>query len=241
MFHGFSLMTITIEDFAIRLFLSIICGCLIGLERQWLNRTAGMQTNMLVCVGACLFVLGSFISGADANSSSRIAAQVVSGIGFLGGGMIFKDGFTAHGINTAATIWCAAATGVLCAMGFHYGALAATICIILANTVFRHLDLVIFKKRKPLDERITNNYQITILMPEKKYNNDIKQQIIDIVSKKDVNKILAVKTKPAKTDMFGLDVLFMTRHLEFKWVNDITKELEALDPALIVDWALANK
>ena len=234
-------MQLSLDTFFLRFFLSIVCGCLIGLERQWLNRTAGMQTNMLVCAGACLFVLSSFIDGQDANSSSRIAAQVVSGIGFLGGGMIFKEGFTAHGINTAATIWCAAATGVLCAMGSYYGALLATIAIILANTLFRHLDILIFKKRKALDERIIHHYSITILLPENKYNNAVKQKVIDIASKEGINKILSVKTKPSKSEMFQLEVIFMTRHLEFKWVNDITKEIEALDTDFIVDWSLANK
>lgn len=234
-------MTLSIEDFIVRLMIAVLCGGIIGLERQWINRTAGMQTNMLVCMGACLFVLGSFMVGHDANSSSRIAAQVVSGIGFLGGGMIFKDGFTAHGINTAATIWCAAAIGVLCALGFEWGALGATILIILANTFFRKIDTIIFTRRRPMDARITQSYSISILLPQATYSNAVKQQIIDLVSKDSLNKILSVKTGLAKKDMYSLDIVFLTRNLEFKWANDIVKEIENMNETLIVDWSLVNK
>ena len=89
-------------DFIIRLSVAIGCGFLIGFERQWINRVAGIQTNVLVSSGACLFILSSYFMSYEGQAASRITAQIVSGIGFLGAGMIFKDGFTAHGINTAS-------------------------------------------------------------------------------------------------------------------------------------------
>ncbi len=104
-------------DIVLRLFIAIIVGACIGMERQWRHRMAGLRTNALVSLGACIFVLLSVMIDHDA-SPSRIAAQVVSGIGFLGGGVIIRDGFSIRGLNTAATLWCAAAVGTLTGAGF---------------------------------------------------------------------------------------------------------------------------
>src|ERR1700693_4318973 len=94
-------------------------GALIGVERQWRQRMAGLRTNALVALGAALFELlavqMSALSGVD---PTRIAAYVVSGIGFLGAGVILRDGVSVRGINTAATIWCSAAVGVLAGAGY---------------------------------------------------------------------------------------------------------------------------
>ena len=97
-----------IENFA----LAIVLGSLIGIERQWRQRLAGLRTNSLVAAGSSLFVLMSQMipSGED---QSRIAAYVISGVGFLGAGVIMKDGASVRGINTAATLWCSAAVGSL--------------------------------------------------------------------------------------------------------------------------------
>ncbi len=103
--------------FAARLLAALALGAAIGVERQWRRRLAGLQTNALVALGAAGFVGFSQMLSGDA-SPSRVAAQVVSGIGFLGAGVIFKDGFGVRGLNTAATLWCAAAVGVMCGAGF---------------------------------------------------------------------------------------------------------------------------
>ncbi|GAB2732013.1 MgtC/SapB family protein [Kitasatospora kifunensis] len=103
-------------DFLLRLATGVFCGALIGVERQWRARMAGLRTNALVATGATLFVLYSEAVG-DASSPTRVASYVVSGIGFLGGGVILRDGASVRGLNTAATLWCSAATGVLAASG----------------------------------------------------------------------------------------------------------------------------
>ncbi len=84
-------------DIVLRLFIAIIVGACIGMERQWRHRMAGLRTNALVSLGACIFVLLSVMIDHDA-SPSRIASQVVSGIGFLGGGVIIRDGFSIRGL-----------------------------------------------------------------------------------------------------------------------------------------------
>ncbi|PZU91886.1 MAG: hypothetical protein DCE90_19200 [Pseudanabaena sp.] len=124
-----------LAEFVIRLITAFFLGSILGLERQWRQRISGLQTNAtnaLVAVGACLFVLIAIMTPSD-SSPTRITAQIVSGIGFLGGGVILRDGLTVRGLNTAATLWCAAAIGALTGSGFTLQAFAGTLVIILAN------------------------------------------------------------------------------------------------------------
>lgn len=141
-----SLMMSPIE-FVIRLMLAQLLGAAIGLERQWRQRMAGLRTNALVATGAALFViLGSMIPGES--SPTRVISYVVSGIGFLGGGVILREGFTVRGLNTAATLWCAAAVGCLAGWGFLPEASIAALSIIGANVLLRPLAMKI--NRQPL-------------------------------------------------------------------------------------------
>jgi putative Mg2+ transporter-C (MgtC) family protein len=132
-----------IADFVWRLCAAFACGVAIGLERQMRQRTAGLRTITLVASGACLFVTLGVLTGNGTAGVTQIAAYVVSGVGFLGGGVIMRDKGSIQGINTAATLWCAAAVGVLCGSG-HYGpALAGTLAVLAANTVLRDLSRMI--------------------------------------------------------------------------------------------------
>ena len=114
---------------------AMLLGALIGAERQWRQRMAGLRTNALVATGAAVFILSSISTSPD--SPGRIAAQVVSGIGFLGAGVIMREGMNVRGLNTAATLWCSAAIGVLCGLGQFWQAAAATLIILCANILLR--------------------------------------------------------------------------------------------------------
>lgn len=113
-------------------------GLIIGAERQARGHEAGLHTNALVALGAAIFVAGAGLSGADA--AARMAAQVATGIGFLGAGLIWRDGFSVRGINTAATIWCSAATGIVA--GFHHlaSSVALALLVAAANGVLHFTD-----------------------------------------------------------------------------------------------------
>jgi putative Mg2+ transporter-C (MgtC) family protein len=125
-------------DFIVRLAVAFFLGAALGFERQWRQRMAGLRTNTLVSTGAALFVMLSVLTPDDA-SPTRIAAQVVSGIGFLAGGVILREGLSVRGLNTAATIWCAAAIGALAGAGFVSQAVLGAIAVLLSNTVLRPL------------------------------------------------------------------------------------------------------
>ncbi len=123
-------------DFVIRVMAALLFGTAIGAERQWRHKIADLRTNALVAVGACLFVSLSVLITND-DSPTRVAAQIVSGIGFLGAGVILREGFNVRGINTAATLWCAAAIGALSGYGFFFYAGVGTAVILTANILLR--------------------------------------------------------------------------------------------------------
>ena len=126
--------------FLLRVAVALLLGALIGAERQLRQRLTGLRTNALVSTGACLFVLMTqAVPGMLPSDASRVAAYVVSGIGFLGGGVIMRDGFNVRGLNTAATLWCTAAIGVLCSLGLLLEASLGTLMVLCANILLRDI------------------------------------------------------------------------------------------------------
>src|ERR1700682_1882175 len=140
-------MTISIQQAAIDLAVAGGLSSLIGFERQWRNRLAGLRTNTLVALGSASFVIFEALVPGD-SSPTRVAAQVVSGIGFLGAGLIFREGLSVRGLNTAATLWCSAAIGVLAGAGFLAHAALATGFVVFVNLCLR--PIVSFINRQPL-------------------------------------------------------------------------------------------
>jgi putative Mg2+ transporter-C (MgtC) family protein len=133
-----SLPALSVGYFAARAGVALVLGALIGLERQWRQRTAGLRTNALVALGAALFEeFAVLLSGQPGVDPTRIAAYVVSGIGFLGAGVILRDGIHVRGINTAATIWCSAAVGVLAGAGYLPAAAIGTVLVLTAHLALR--------------------------------------------------------------------------------------------------------
>ena len=130
----------TILEFTLRLLTALAAGMLIGFERQWHHKPAGLRTNTLVALGAALFVLLSINLTQEQGDVTRIIGQVVTGIGFLGAGIIFKEGISVHGLTTAATVWCSSAIGSIAAAGYYKETLIGVIAIISVNMVLMPLD-----------------------------------------------------------------------------------------------------
>jgi putative Mg2+ transporter-C (MgtC) family protein len=131
-------VTEDLEYIAINMVAAVICGALIGTERQLRHRMAGVRTNALVALGAASFVIFASLFPGD-GSPTRVPAQIVSGIGFLGAGIIFRDGLNVHGLNTAATLWCAAGVGMMCGAGALDIALLLTGILLAINIGLRPL------------------------------------------------------------------------------------------------------
>ena len=138
---------ILFSNYLVRIGCAFLMGALIGIERQYRQRNAGLRTNILVSVGAAAFTVLSCDMTLGNGDPSRIAAQIVSGIGFLGGGLILKDGFNVRGLNTAATIWCSAACGTLSGVGLYAEAAVLVAFVLITHCLFRPLCSWIERKR----------------------------------------------------------------------------------------------
>lgn len=141
----------TYTEFTIRLFVGLAAGLIIGIEREWQNKPAGIRTNTLVATGAALFVLLAFNIAEQYPGISdvgRIIGQVVTGIGFLGAGIIFKDGGDVHGLTTAATVWCSAAVGCFAGAGFFVEVALGVVAIVAVNFLLIPIDRWLSKRAK---------------------------------------------------------------------------------------------
>lgn len=165
----------SLTDTAISLCAAFILGGLIGLERQYRQRTAGLRTNILVALGAAIFVdAANRLTGHD--GAVHVMAYVVSGIGFLGAGVIMREEGNVRGINTAATLWASGAVGACAGADLLLEACLATLFILAANTLLRPVVSMI--NRQPLD---TNAVEVTntvyIITPKHAQKHVLKQFI----------------------------------------------------------------
>lgn len=150
---------INIFEYILRIGAAFLLGGIIGFERQWQQKNAGLRTNTLVAIGAASYVLLSInlhsLSGGD---PGRVTAQIVTGIGFIGAGVIMKDGFDVRGLNTAATIWCSAAVGTLAGMGFLFEAVATTAAVVLSHLILRPISIRLSKLSAYRQTRVRETY-----------------------------------------------------------------------------------
>ena len=148
-------------DVILNLVVALALGAAIGMERQWRQRLAGLRTNTLVSLGAASFVVFA-ATFPDEISPTRVAAQIVSGIGFLGAGIIFREGFNVRGLNTAATLWCAAAVGMLAGAGEFVLGVAVAGCVVFVNLALRPLSRLL--DRQPIQTtELARNFSVEII------------------------------------------------------------------------------
>ena len=165
----------SLADTAVSLSTAFLFGGLIGLERQYRQRTAGLRTNILVAVGAAIFVdAANRLTGHD--GAIHVMAYVVSGIGFLGAGVIMREEGNVRGINTAATLWASGAVGACAGADLILEAGLATLFILAANTLLR--PLVRFINKQPLDtESVEVTNSVYIITPKHAQKIALKQFI----------------------------------------------------------------
>ena len=156
---------ISIQQTAVNLGVAIILGAAIGFERQWHQRLAGLRTNTLVALGAATFVVFESLFP-DSSNPTHVAAQVVSGIGFLGAGMIFRDGLNVRGLNTAATLWCSAATGILAGAGAWMHATLAATLVVGVNLLLRPL-VQLMSQRPMTSVELPSSYVVSVTCKSK--------------------------------------------------------------------------
>ena len=144
----------TIEyETVIQLLLSFFIGTAIGIEREYRSKAAGLRTMIMICLGSTIFTEISISIGAS--SPDRIASNIITGIGFLGAGVIFKDNLTISGITTATTIWISAALGMAVGAGEYFIALAGSVVVLIVLTVFENAKQVISRIHHARTYKIT--------------------------------------------------------------------------------------
>ncbi len=129
------------------LLLSVVLGFIIGFERKLRLKEAGIRTHTIVCVGSALMMVVSLHAFGGAADSARVAAQIVSGVGFLGAGMIVYKQHEVHGLTTAAGVWATAGVGMACGGQKYVIAVGATLILLIVQCIF-HLNLGIFRSKK---------------------------------------------------------------------------------------------
>lgn len=159
-------------DFLIRIGAALVLGFILGLERELTNKYAGLRTHILVCLGACAFTIisiygfPSYASGDNVlvdqatgiRDTGRVAAQVVSGIGFIGAGAVLRNGPMIIGLTTAATLWISAAIGMTCGVGMYDVAIVTTLTSVAVLTIIR----VFERKILPSGFKRNRRFKITV-------------------------------------------------------------------------------
>ena len=193
-------MEIITVDFVVRILAAVILGFLLGLERELTNKYAGLRTHILVCLGACIFTILSiygFPTFADGDNvitsqatgirdTGRVAAQIVTGIGFIGAGTVLRNGPMIIGLTTAATLWISAAIGMTCGVGLYDVAIITTILSVAVLTLIR-----IFERRfLPTSIKRSRRIKITLyckgddVIKIKDYLNETADNMEEFSSKK---------------------------------------------------------
>ena len=145
------------HEIALRLILSFLIGTALGVEREYRTKAAGLRTMIVICLGSTIFTEISLSIGG--NSPDRIASMIITGIGFLGAGVIFKDGLTISGITTATTIWISAALGMAVGAGEYMIAVVSSVVVLIVLTFFERLKMWIGERHQVRTYKITLHHE----------------------------------------------------------------------------------
>ncbi len=220
-------------EFVIRLFMALALGFFLGLERELTNKYAGLRTHILVCLGACIFTLLSIYgfptyaqgdniiigNATGIRDTSRVAAQIVTGIGFIGAGTVLRNGPMVFGLTTAATLWIAASIGMACGAGMYGIAVIATVFSVAVLTLIR-----IFERQLlPSSGKHMRRCKITVYC-----NNSDTRQVYELLFEKVDNirdftskKLIENPDKSKVTAIFD----FSSKNLMKEIYNDLNESI----------------
>ena len=220
-------------DYMLRILIAVIFGFCIGLERELTNKYAGLRTHILVCLGACVFTLISiygfptFAPGDNVlidqatgiRDTSRVAAQIVTGIGFIGAGTVVRNGPIVLGLTTAATLWIAASIGMACGAGMFEIAFAGTLLSILTLVSIR----VFERKVLPNSTKRTKRVKLVIVC-QNQFANKIHEYIIE--KYQDISEL---SKKQLKADENSTKITCVMDIISRKPIKDLYKSFQTLD------------
>jgi putative Mg2+ transporter-C (MgtC) family protein len=215
---------------------AFVLGTLIGAERQWRQRTAGLRTNVLVAVGAAAFTdLGTRLLGPE--GATRIISYVVSGIGFLGAGVILKEGTQIRGLNTAATLWCSAAVGAFAGAALLGEALALSFFVVAGNTLLR--PLVNYINKLPIDTHTTEaRYRVHVVTDHR--NVSAARDMLDETLEKVGYPILETETLSETEAQVELAAILVPTSADPVVLDAVVAQLEKLPSVYSATWSVST-
>lgn len=219
-----------------RLAIATALGFLIGFERQWRQRTAGLHTSTLVAAGAALFTLVPELAGL--NDGMRVAGQVVTGVGFLAGGVILREGLNVRGLITAATLWSTAAVGVLAGAGFETQAALGAGVILITNLVCWPLAAVVARIPRG-NEQFTTTYSMRVNCAE-----HARSAVRELIMREIVTTSLILQTMQSSAPAVGAIELVaeLTKPGRDDGAADrLQASLEKLEGVIFVHWEGAER
>ncbi len=223
----------TWEESAGRLLIACLLGALVGFERQWHQRTAGLRTNILVSIGSAAFTVFGAIY-LDGQSVPRIVAQIVSGIGFLGAGVIMRDGFTVQGLNTAATIWCSAGMGSFCGAGYNKEAFIFAFFIVVTNTVLRVFEN--YMAKLPIKNGDHDSIFVLEVHCEKNHQNHVRHILIEHIKQRKLS-LKQIEIKNRDEEHLVIRAITKAKNVKDTTIQHIIEELTLDKHVLMSKWS----
>ncbi|HEY5915969.1 MAG TPA: MgtC/SapB family protein [Chryseolinea sp.] len=177
-------MDITFQsETALQLLFSFIIGTAIGIEREYRSKAAGLRTMIMICLGSTIFTELSMVIGNG--SEDRIASNIITGIGFLGAGVIFKDGLSISGITTATTIWITAALGMAVGAGQYFIAFVSCVGVLIVLLFFEILSKAIARIHHERTYKVTTHEDLSFAS---EFENEVRRLKLDFRKERDIRK-----------------------------------------------------
>jgi putative Mg2+ transporter-C (MgtC) family protein len=225
-------MPIPLGEFTLRLAAGFALGSAIGCERQLHHHMAGLKTNALVATGSSLFMMMPlFIGGAE--SASRVGAQIISGIGFLGGGVILRDGFHVRGLNTAATLWCSAAVGTLAGLGEYLAASIGMGVVLLVNIGGRPISRLLGEEG--LSGSVTGIIHSLRVVATKSKEQELRARIVALGEKSRLT-LVSMKVEPLAADSISILAEFAAPEDSMGTLKSLVGNFRFEDGVVSAEW-----
>lgn len=222
----------------IRISIALALGVLIGLEREWRQRMAGVHTIAMVAIGAAIFTMIVPLLEQKGSDPTRIAAQVVSGIGFLAGGVILRQGANVRGLTTAATLWATSAVGVLVGFGFILEASGAAALIVLANLLLYPLTRVLDSIARNTRDVVTI-YTLEVVCTTKA-ESDVREQIVEMVTSDTDLSLRSLQSTADVSNIIERAELTRTGR-DNRTVERLSRKIKGLDGVVSAQWRASEE
>ncbi|MBQ7202749.1 MAG: MgtC/SapB family protein [Eubacterium sp.] len=236
---------ITLSGFSVHLLAAAILGAIIGFERQWTRHQAGILTNVIVCIGSYAFTAFSFIVANGGVDITRVASGIVSGIGFLGAGLILREGSNIRGLNTAATVWATSAVGILCCVKNLLYPIIVGIVIVIVHLVLHPISDYISKLRKydKTDKKKNKEafYRISVVCPEDS-ELEVRKSIMSIIKNEPDALLHTLESTDSRSDEHNKKIRahISTKNEDVSLVEKLITQVGKNEEIISAGWKIEN-